>query len=382
MAITTDAVTPETPASDNMMSSSVPARHVVAVSLITLSWLVMLAILVMACFQIQRFELAPGEAMPVSPRISFVKSANGATPPTRYASKNSIRFVTAYGGQLSVLDSVLGWIDPHVQVDTYAEHFGTQSPSAERVTGFQAMYGAKQVAEYVAMKKLGLDAQFLDGPIVVDQLVCLPNPTPNSACKNLKVGDTIVALNGVTVNTLKDLSAQMVGHKAGDKVTLSVVHYKQKATDVQKVNVTLMANPDDATKFIIGFMPADTRQVKLPFDVNITTTDIGGPSAGLAFTLALLDDLTPGNLMGRGRVAATGTINEDGTVGAIGALEQKAVAVKNAGATLFLVPKGQSDKEVAKARAAAGSGVTIVQVGTVDEALAQLVKNGGGSLTQ
>jgi PDZ domain-containing secreted protein len=67
-------------------------------------------------------------------------------------------------------------------------------------------------------------------------------------------------------------------------------------------------------------------------------------------------------------------------VGAIGALEQKAVAVKDAGGTLFLVPAGQSPSEMKAARAAAGSSVTIVQVGTVEEALVQLAKNGGEGL--
>jgi PDZ domain-containing protein len=118
----------------------------------------------------------------------------------------------------------------------------------------------------------------------------------------------------------------------------------------------------------------------LPFDVNISTADIGGPSAGLAFTLALLDELTEGNLMGKGRVAATGTMDENQNVGAIGALEQKAVAVRDAGVTLFLVPAGQSPDEMKAARAAAGSGVRIVQVATLDDALKELRRNGGSAL--
>ena len=141
-----------------------------------------------------------------------------------------------------------------------------------------------------------------------------------------------------------------------------------------------MTSPDDPSLVIIGIVPADTRTVRVPFDVQISTSGIGGPSAGLAFTLSLLDELTPGNLMGRGRVVATGTINEDGSVGPIGALEQKAVAVKDAGGTLFLVPAGQSETEMKAARAAAGSSVTIVQVGTIEEALVQLGKNGGEGL--
>jgi PDZ domain-containing protein len=141
-----------------------------------------------------------------------------------------------------------------------------------------------------------------------------------------------------------------------------------------------MASPDEADRPIIGFVPADTRVVQLPFDVTISTPDIGGPSAGLAFTLSLLDELTKGNLMGDNRVAATGTINELGAVGAIGALVQKAVAVRDAGVTLFLVPRGQSGVEIQKAREAAGKGVEIVQVASLDQALKVLRARGGDPL--
>jgi len=371
---------PEIPASPDDASR----RLVIAVPLVTISWLVMLLILVMATVRISRWELAPGEAMPVSPRISFAKAAGSTDElPPRYPAGNGIRFVTAFGGQLSVLDSVLGWLDPHVQVDTYEEHFGKQTPTSSRHVGFQSMYGAKQVAEYVAMKRLGLDAQFVEGFVAVNELVCTDSPAPKSACKVLEVGDTIVKLDDTPTPTLTALAAAMKGHAVGDEVTLTVVSYGDEPDSVsarKKRTVQLMANPDDTTKPIIGFIPADTRTVRLPFEVKISTTDIGGPSAGLAFTLGLLDDLTPGNLMGKGRVAATGTMSPDETVGAIGALRQKAIAVRDAGATLFLVPSGQSPEEVAAARAAAGRGVKIIQVATLAEALRVLVDNGGNPL--
>ena len=114
--------------------------------------------------------------------------------------------------------------------------------------------------------------------------------------------------------------------------------------------------------------------------MNIATADIAGPSGGLAFTLALIDELTKGNLMGKNQVAATGTMNEAGQVGAIGALEQKAIAVRDSGAKLFLVPAGQSKDEMSRARKAAGSGVEIVQVGTLDDALRVLAARGGAPL--
>lgn len=107
-----------------------------------------------------------------------------------------------------------------------------------------------------------------------------------------------------------------------------------------------MVSPDDPNRTIIGVWPADTRKVKLPFEVGINTDLIGGPSAGLAFTLALIDELTPGELTGGIKVAATGTIDGDETVGAIGALRQKTVAVKASGAKVFLFLVAKQKKKL------------------------------------
>ena len=355
----------------------------VALPLITVSWLILLSVVVMAGVRIQRWEIAPGEAMAVSSRIGFMPTKEGGAVPQRYVADNSIRFVTAFGGQLSILDSILGWLDPYVRVDTYTEHFGEQTPTSSRRLGFQAMTGAKQIAEYVAMSKVGLEATLKEGPILVEQVICQDAPAENSACVNLQVGEQITHINGVATQTLSLLAAQMKDRKIGDSVVLTVLPYvapnEKTERKPKKVTVTLMGSPDDE-RAIVGFIPADTRVTSLPFDVNISTADIGGPSAGLAFTLALLDEFTEGNLMGQGRVAATGTMDEDQNVGAIGALEQKAVAARDAGVTLFLVPAGQSPDEMKAARAAAGSGVRIVQVATLDEALRELRRNGGSTL--
>ena len=355
----------------------------VALPLITISWLVLLTVVVMASVRIQRWEIAPGEAMTVSSRIGFMPTKEGDAVPQRYVADNGIRFVTAFGGQLSILDSILGWLDPYVRVDTYTEHFGEQTPTSSRRLGFQAMTGAKQIAEYVAMSKVGLEASLKEGPILVEQVICQDAPSENSACVNLQVGEQITHINGVATQTLSLLAAQMKDRKVGESVVLTVLPYvapnEESERKPKKVTVTLMASPDDE-RAIVGFIPADTRVTSLPFDVNISTADIGGPSAGLAFTLALLDELTEGNLMGKGRVAATGTMDENQNVGAIGALEQKAVAVRDAGVTLFLVPAGQSPDEMKAARAAAGSGVRIVQVATLDDALKELRRNGGSTL--
>jgi PDZ domain-containing protein len=197
----------------------------------------------------------------------------------------------------------------------------------------------------------------------------------------LNPGDVIESLAGTPTPTLDVLVKTMEGRKVGDVVEIVVNTLNSNPNETRRTEkVRLIASPDDPQRTIIGIVPADTRTVDVPFEVDISTDSIGGPSAGLAFALALLDELTPGNLMGKVSVAATGTIAEDGTVGAIGALRQKAVAVERSGAGLFLVPKSQTPDEIASARAAVGSKLKIVPVGTLDEALDALVEYGGGKL--
>ena len=334
----------------------------------------------MSLFRIERWEIAPGEALGVSSRIS-IDASDGKSAPERYVNDDGIRFVTAFGGQLSALDAFLGWLDPWVQVNTYEEQFGDMTPDERQRLGYQSMVGAKQIAEYVAAQRLGLNARLVEGSVLIEELVCDGDPGAGSACEVLEVGETIVSLDGAPTPTLSALSDVMKGRSVGDKVTIEVLPYRETdSTKTETHTVTLMENPEEAGVAIIGIVPADTRTVDLPFDVGISTTDIGGPSAGLAFTLALLDELTRGDLMGNGTVAATGTINEDGTVGPIGALVQKTIAVRDAGVRLFLVPAGQSDDELADARRAGGSKVKIVAVADLDAALDALEANGGDPL--
>lgn len=346
--------------------------------MLTLSWLVLIATVVSGSIMVGWWETAPGTASEVAPRLSFSRDAAKVS---RYPTGNSVMFVTAYGSQLTALESFIGLLDDDVAVESKLQRFGRQSPGAQRRLGFQAMVGAKQLAEYVALKRLGYDVQLNFGAIVVEETICDVQPKVDSACKRLKPGDLIESVDGTETPTVRELVPVLAKRKAGDVVEVVVHTLNANPNATRRTEkVRLIASPDDPQRTIVGINPADTRTVVVPFEVDISTTAIGGPSAGLAFTLALLDELTPGNLMGRVRVASTGTISEDGSVGAIGALRQKTVAVRRAGAKVFLVPKSQSAGELAAAREAAGKAVTIVPVGTVDEALAALKKFGGGVL--
>jgi PDZ domain-containing protein len=120
---------------------------------------------------------------------------------------------------------------------------------------------------------------------------------------------------------------------------------------------------------------ADRFHYTFPVDLRIDTKEVGGPSAGLAFTLAILDVLTEGSLTGGHQVAVTGTINPDGSVGPIGGIAQKAAAAADAGAEVFLVPADEA--EDARAH---DHGLRILPVADLDDALAALEAIGGDPL--
>jgi PDZ domain-containing protein len=246
------------------------------------------------------------------------------------------------------------------------------------------MRSAKQTAEYVALSHLGYPAELIPGDVVVADIVCLEANEAGDRCVRyapsdqlLDPGDTLVAVDGVTLENIDDLTEVLADHEPGDVVE---VEYDRPDVGKGSGEVELIASNDGTDRAIIGFQPFDTDSAKLPFEVDIDTADIGGPSAGLAFTLTLIDELTPGELTGDHQVAVTGTIETDGSVGAIGGLVSKTSAVRQLGAEVFIVPSAQGEADLAAARAVAGDDLRIVPVDDLDEALQALAELGGNGL--
>ncbi len=123
----------------------------------------------------------------------------------------------------------------------------------------------------------------------------------------------------------------------------------------------------------LGIQPEDQVDYTYPFPVKIDVTNIGGPSAGLAMTLGVIDALTSGSVTGGHTVAATGTIDSQGDVGDVGGVAQKTVAVENAGASIFLVPPQEYKAAMSKDR----PGLKVYAVSTLDQALQVLAAHGG-----
>jgi PDZ domain-containing protein len=274
-------------------------------------------------------------------------------------------------------------VEPEIDFLTRVEKFGDETPDQRRQISLQMMRTSSQVAQYVALRALGYDdARIRDGEVVVSEFVCLEQNDVECtrfapAADVLDVGDTLLTVNGVALSTVDDLVAQLEDRSPGDTVEMEI---DRPGAGRRTVEVELIASPDDPSRTIVGFFPFDTATVELPFEITIDTGRIGGPSAGLAFTLTLIDELSEGNLTGGVDVAVTGEINLDGTVGAIGGLAQKVSAVRQVGVEYFIVPAAQGDEQLQRAREIAGDAVEIIPVETLDDALAALERIGGDAL--
>ncbi|MFP3907842.1 MAG: PDZ domain-containing protein [Acidimicrobiales bacterium] len=289
----------------------------------------------------------------------------------------TIAFTTvSIDGRLSVLGFALAFIDPDADVVAEEEVLIGSDRDENRQINLQLMDLSTQNASYVALQRLGYEVNTIGtGAMIMNVEEDMP------AAEVLEVGDTIVAVDGEPVQQAEDLVDAISNEEPGTTVTLTVEELD--SSDRQERTVTLTERDDDPSQAFLGVAPA-TRDLAFdfPVDVRFDTGGVGGPSAGLAYTLALLDLLTPGDLTGGVEVAATGTIDRDGNVGPIGGLEYKAVGARRDGFDVFLVPADTPPDELEAAHRRAGDAVELIEVSTLDEALEALVELGGDPLPE
>lgn len=147
----------------------------------------------------------------------------------------------------------------------------------------------------------------------------------------LEVGDRLVSLDDETVDDFSALRRGIAEAGAGTEIRLGIV----RDGEAREVRLTPRL-PEDGSEPLIGVLVSSSYD--LPAEVDISLSQIGGPSAGLVFGLAILDRLTPGAMLDGRTVSGTGTLTDTGEVGAIGGLVQKMWAAERAGSDLFLMP--------------------------------------------
>ena len=201
------------------------------------------------------------------------------------------------------------------------------------------MARSQDIAGAVALRYLGYKVTLrTTGALISDVISGSP-----AAKAGLERTEVVTAVNGARVRTTADLRRLISKHSPGEAIRLTVRSSKK----LRQVRVRTVADAHDAKRAVIGVYVAQATLVKLPFAVRIDTGSIGGPSAGLAFALDVLEEL--GRDVDRGnKVAATGELALDGSVIPIGAVKQKAIGVRRAHVDVFLVPAGDNVEEARK----------------------------------
>ena len=187
---------------------------------------------------------------------------------------------------------------------------------------------SEDFAEYAALNYLKYPKA-----VTVDRVT---DPGPSQG--KLQPGDAIDAVNGTKVAEVADFTKLIKATKPGDVVVLD---YRRRNAPPGNTRITLGKN-DDRDYGFLGIAVGDAPWA--PFAVDFNLANIGGPSAGLMFSLAVVDKLTTGDLNGSKFIAGTGTITPDGDVGPIGGIAHKMYSAQEAGATAFLVPADNCDE--------------------------------------
>lgn len=206
--------------------------------------------------------------------------------------------------------------------------------------------------------------------------VFVSNVSSTSYAKGkIEVGDIIHQVDGKKVDQITDFLSLLENKKQGDVVELTYIHDGKE----ESANIKLIPIANGANKAGIGIVPEDQFEIKTNRAIEINATDIGGPSAGLMFSLEVYNQLTKGDITKGYEIAGTGTIDMDGNVGQIGGIREKITAVNKAGMDIFFCPADISiydtnEKDVLDEAKKEGYEVKIVPVKTLQEAIDYLEK--------
>jgi Lon-like protease len=299
------------------------------------------------------YLLLPDEAHPVAPLVTV-------ETPKRGGGKDGIYFVDLIQRRATLAESLFPSIRDGATLvpETRVNPHGI-AESVRRQADLGQMARSQEIAAAVALRELGYDVKVREnGAFVASVFSDLP------AAGKIAPGEVIVAVDGKPVRSTIDLQRLISTKKPGTTLTLRLTHSNGNRT----VRLTTAPNPEDASRSVIGVLVEAAADINLPVDISIDAGNIGGPSAGLAFALDVMEKL--GRDVDHGKkVAATGELALDGSVLRIGGIKQKTIGARSAGVDAFLVPV----ENAAEARRYA-DGLTIIPVTSVDQAVRRLSK--------
>jgi PDZ domain-containing protein len=240
-------------------------------------------------------------------------------------------FETAYDNKVSLVQALQGWIDPDVDVYPHDAVYPKDTTQNEvRKQSAAEMASSQDNAVAAALRALGISYTSAVKVASVD--------ADGPAHGVLETGDLLARVDGVAVGDTEAVIRRVKAQPPGSRLELGIVRDGTPRT-VTVTTAALGASGQEREQSRIGVQIGPS--YRFPFDVTVNLAEnIGGPSAGLMFSLGIYDVLTPGSLTNGHVIAGTGTIDSRGKVGEIGGVQQKIVGAEDDGARLFLVPAG------------------------------------------
>ena len=337
------------------------------------------AVVILSRWNVGYYALTPGDATPVASFITV--PANLDHPLT-----GTILLTDVYETQLNALTYLQErYFSSVAEVYSAGQLIGSSTPESQYIAqGYLQMSQAQSDATAAALTYLGYTVSQKNAGVLINGI---PPGTPASHV--LSVAEVVTAVNGTATPTPCALVDALHGLVAGTRATLTIEASSISPSGafvagktVQRT-ITLGTPPKGLVDTGCGpptrptaYLGIETEQQTawdFPVKVSVHTADIGGPSAGLAMTLGIIDKLSGGDLIGKRTVAATGTIDAAGDVGDVGGVAQKTIAVERAGATVFFVPL----QEYAAAMSKDTPQLHVYPVSSLDQALRILKRLGG-----
>ncbi|NHN28426.1 YlbL family protein [Paenibacillus agricola] len=322
------------------------------------------------------FIFSAGTAEVVHPMVQAKASGN--------EDKGTFMLTTVRVSDASVFSYVMSFFRPYDEIRKKTELLRKDESEQEYSQRQEVnMLSSQSSALQAAYHKLGIPYKIMnDGVVIVQVYKGFP------AHEVLQAGDYIVKVEDTPVEQSQELQKLLQSKKAGDTVAIS---YKRKQiTRVAQIPLALLPLDEGASpvkpeerRAGLGVVPATVQSIKTDDEtkqVTIKAGDIGGPSAGLMFSLEIINQLLPEDITKGYKIAGTGTIDEKGVVGVIGGIQHKIIAADKVGADFFFAPKDvvtsagsfPNYTDAMKRAEEIHTPMKIVPVGTLDDAIQYL----------
>jgi PDZ domain-containing protein len=298
--------------------------------------------------------MSPGPATNILGKVDGKPLLSVEGAPT-YPTSGTLDFTTVSvdggpGVRVTVFDLAGAWLSGSQEILPEEQVFPPQQTEKDaQQEGAAEMAGSQSIATATALRAVGR---------TVDEMIVIAGVPEGSPSKGvLEPGDVLVSVDGDAATSSDAVRAAVQRHQPGDTFPVVVRRDGKEQTVTAKTT-----DSDGRTVMGVGLR----LDYDLPVDVTLRTGNVGGPSAGLMFSLAIYDALTPGELTGGRNIAGTGTMDDDGTVGPIGGIRQKLIGARRAGADYFLAPADNC----AEVKDSVPDGLEVFEVGTFDEGAA------------